>query len=172
MYFHWFKASKHPSTLLRFSLSGCLSLLPQGERQVNPGQVTSAWAGLNSYLLGFIVHILYPLPTAGQTTEKRTKMFQQQECFVPFLFVLVQQFKSTSHCIYWDAKVCIALLHSMCRTLISNVQDDIHLHIWHVNSQLYSKKSCALRTTLCFYKSKESAAARNMICRSKQAESG
>lgn len=171
MYFHWFKASKHPSTLLRFFRVPIPATIRREAGKSWPGHQCLGWPQY-SYLLGFIVHTLYPLPTAGQTTEKRTKMFQQQECFVPFLFVLVQQFKSTSHCIYWDAKVCIALLHSMCRTLISNVQDDIHLHIWHVNSQLYSKKSCALRTTPCFYKSKESAAARNMICRSKQAESG
>lgn len=35
----------------------------------------------------------------------QTHNYNTKTLFTFFLFVLVQQFKSTSHCIYWDAKV-------------------------------------------------------------------
>lgn len=39
------------------------------------------------------------------TTHTRLEAQQENVSFSSFLFVLVQQFESTSHCIYWDAQV-------------------------------------------------------------------
>lgn len=97
------------------------------------------------------------------------KSSKSQRSSVYILFVLEQQYKSTSHCIYWDAKVyCSFAFHV--KTPCSVIFEMTSTSGMLIHS--YSATSYVLwRQPHYFYKSEESAVAQNRICREQKPSS-